>query len=785
MLESSRDALDTKSKNDMKRIILFSTLIYFCLHIGGQTLQLRGKVVSGKAPVEFANVILKDNDSIFISGGTTDQQGRFSITNLDKGNYNLQISSIGYQTRQIEIKDFTSALDLGNISIDSATIALNEVVVKGNPVIHQADKKILLPTSYQLKSATNGLKLLQNMQLNRIQVDPLRKTIKSSDEGEVQLRINGAKVEIEEINSLRPEDIIRIEYHDTPSLRYGHDVAAVIDYIVRHRETGGYFALDANISPHTAWGDYTAVGKANYKRSEWNVNYRRQYRGLHFWRENEETFKRDETTTFTRLEDGIPNKSIFNYDRLNLNYNYQKDKDWLVNIGFRNRHTREDQNIKSNLYSVDQPDQQVLMKDLNRSKYYSQSVDAYLQRNLKNQQALILNVVGTYTHNNDDRDYTESLDATSLTAITSGIKGEKYSIITEGIYERPLGKGKISTGLYHRQSISKNNYMGTVSKRTQMQEAHSSAYAEYTGKFGKFTLIAGLKGYRSWYNQSDKGYENYTILPRLRMTYNLSNNSYIKYRGEILKRTPNLGDMSDVRQLIDSLQIRQGNPNLKLSTIYNNVMNIYFKKGLFSTNLTLFHQYQHRPVMEETVREGQMFIRTNNNQKSWQKFNPEAEFRFGPIKDILTVSFTTGLNYFDSRGNNYHHTYSNWYYMGEIMASYKKWSFFFQMQNHRNDFYGETLRYGENYHLIGLTYRYKQLNVGVITINPFINDYKQGSEKFNSIAPSKNWFYIKESSRLFAINVSWNISFGRKYDSRSRRLNNEDSGTSTLKSGKQ
>ena len=32
--------------------------------------------------------------------------------------------------------------------------------------------------------------------------------------GELQLRINGAKAEVEEIKALQPSDIIRIEYHE-------------------------------------------------------------------------------------------------------------------------------------------------------------------------------------------------------------------------------------------------------------------------------------------------------------------------------------------------------------------------------------------------------------------------------------------------------------------------------------------------------------------------------------------------------------------------------------------
>ena len=96
----------------------------------------------------------------------------------------------------------------------------------------------------------------------------------------------------------------------------------------------------------------------------------------------------------------------------------------------------------------------------------------------------------------------------------------------------------------------------------------------------------------------------------------------------------------NVRQLIDSLQVRSGNPELKIFTVYKNELEADFRKGLFSGNVHLSYQYQHRPIMEETIRDkNNSFVRTNANQLSWQKLNPELELKLGPLKDILTFSF--------------------------------------------------------------------------------------------------------------------------------------------------
>ena len=143
----------------MKRITTTAAFLCLCMLLIAQNLQLRGRIVSGNEPVEFANVILQTKDSVFISGGVTDQRGRFNMNNLQKGNYQLQISGLGYEAHQVSLQDFTSSLDIGTISIDSAAITLKEVTVTATPVINQSDRKLIFPTAHQLKASTDGLTL--------------------------------------------------------------------------------------------------------------------------------------------------------------------------------------------------------------------------------------------------------------------------------------------------------------------------------------------------------------------------------------------------------------------------------------------------------------------------------------------------------------------------------------------------------------------------------------------------------------------------------------------------
>ena len=615
----------------------------------------------------------------------------------------------------------------------------------------------------------------------------MRNKVTSSGEGDVQLRMNGVNAEIQDILVLRPEDVIRIEYHDAPGLRYGDNTAAVIDYIVRRHETGGYVALDAQDSPHVLFGNNNFIVKINHKKSEFGLNYNNVYRSVdNYWRNNWETFRYEDGSSFTRVEDGIPSRISTYGHNIGLNYSFQDQGKWFFNSTVRWAFNKNKQNNQSSLYVLEKPEEILMMKEHSTGRTSRPSVDLYFQCKLNNDQSLIINAVTTYIDTQSDRSYTEGKSNEPLTDIYSTVSGNKYSFIGEGIYERKVTKkSRLSAGVKYQQSLADNTYGGNESSETKMHETHATAYVEYSGKMDRFNYSFGLQGSYSRFKQKEEGYNRYSLLPRLRLGYQFSDNVFVRYRGQISRKSPGLSDMGNVRQLIDSLQVRSGNPELKIFTVYKNELEADFRKGLFSGNFHLSYQYQHRPIMEETIRDkNNSFVRTNANQLSWQKLNPELELKLGPLKDILTFSFSTGINYYDSRGLDYHHTYTNWYYRAEVMASYKRWSGFFQMENHRNNFYGETLSYGESFHTLGLSYRYKRLNIGMMTLNPFVDNYRMGGEMFSKVAPSKNWWYVKESCRLFVVKVSWNISFGRKYETMQKRVNNEDSNAGTLKSGK-
>ena len=160
------------------------------------------------------------------------------------------------------------------------------------------------------------------------------------------------------------------------------------------------------------------------------------------------------------------------------------------------------------------------------------------------------------------------------------------------------------------------------------------------------------------------------------------------------------------------------------------------------------------------------------------------QLRVGPIANILQFSVSGGLSHFISNGNNYNHRYSNWWLNGSATAMWKNFTLIYQIMTNQNWFVGETLTGGENVQKIMLGYRWKDLNIGAGMVNPFSDNYKVESGNWNKYASTKKLQYFKESSQMFFLTLSYNLSFGRSYSSGSKKLNNSDSDSGILRSGK-
>ena len=662
-------------------------------------------------------------------------------------------------------------------------ISLDEVTIQARSIIEKGDRKVILPTQNQLKMSSSGIDLLGKLQLPRITVDIMSGEITTSGNGEVQLRINGVQVTYTEISSLNPEDILRIEYHDMPGARYGN-ASAVIDYITKTAKVGGSISGAAvhSLSGKRSSIDDVLAGRYNYGKSEISANVRYIQRRGDWTREYDERFIFPDKELH-RLEVGEP--TLFNKKLLtsNLSYSLQEKGKYLFNAQFR--YTLQDnpagyEDRKSKLYTSNS-DIPLSIYDHTKERNHLPALDFYYQQELKNNQRLIFNLVGTYIKSSSTRIYQEKQEDVSHTELYSDITGQKYSLIAEGTYEKKLGQGTLTGGLRHIQSYTDNQYKGEEQMDVILKQAESYAYAEYKGKTQHWGYIANLTLSRFYYSQRNNQNERYGLQPSLLVSYSPLDKLHFRYHINLKNKAPSIAYLNDVEQKIDNLQTRRGNPSLKSFRSIIQDFNAVFSAGICSIDALVSYTYEKNPIMQSVLYEEGMFIQTYENQKSFQHLATEITFKIKPWKDHISLSVTPGINRYISTGNNYLHTYTLKELRINLDASYKNWLLNFMTITPPNRYvYGEQLMKGELMHTLMVGYKQSAWSIMAGILNPFMKTYRSENENWSALTPVKSDIHNNNMSNTFAIKLNFNLNFGRQYKSANKNIQNMDTDSGIL-----
>ncbi len=129
----------------MRLIVILCLLIAGFSEIKAQTGSISGSVLESgtRQPVGFATVGIKDSTT----GTLTDENGRFRLEKLKPGLYNLQISSVGFQTKLLfEVEASNSKPTELEIELQPSSQELNELTVTANPFVRKEESPVSVRT---------------------------------------------------------------------------------------------------------------------------------------------------------------------------------------------------------------------------------------------------------------------------------------------------------------------------------------------------------------------------------------------------------------------------------------------------------------------------------------------------------------------------------------------------------------------------------------------------------------------------------------------------------------
>nr|MCR4664174.1 carboxypeptidase-like regulatory domain-containing protein [Paludibacteraceae bacterium] len=544
------------------------------------------------------------NDSGQVAGTTTDNNGKFSL-DADTGNYILELSYIGYETIRmaLTVNDNTH---IGMIQMREGATELGEVVVESQAIIQKVDRQILLPSKEQTQASSDGVSLLQNLQIPRIVISPIDNSVKTLSDESVQLRINGIEASTADVKAINPKDIIRVEYHDQPGVRY-NGAAAVVDYIVKHRDTGGSLMLaGTNGLTLPGIGNYYLAGKVHFGKSSLQAVATYAPYDIYWTRTNNETYHFS-TGKIENNEVGEPTRYKTYPVNVSLNYNWTNGDKNMLNIRLRDNMAYIPYGPSDRDSRLFQPTDSFEIHDHDKSSSQSPSLDIYYQHNLPHKQHLYFDVVGTYINTHSDRRFLQTplrgSASNDTTNVLSSVRGDKWSLIGEAIYEKEWENIMLTIGARHNQQWVKNTYLGSTEATVNMTTAETYAFAEMRHRVDKFSYVVGIGVMHTLIEQGGQKQSTWIARPQLTMSYDFGKGWFWKYKGYVSGYQPSLSQLSDITQQIDKYQMRLGNPNLKSVMYVSNEMEFSWQSKHVNINIWANYSYDHKPIMEETYEE--------------------------------------------------------------------------------------------------------------------------------------------------------------------------------------
>lgn len=612
----------------MKRILRFYVTVLLLLLTCTVMAQLNKVTLSGimketknKTGLAFVNLILKkNNDSTFIAGTITNEEGRFSFVDIKPGNYLLQISCSGFITKNqsILIGSLSPYLDLGSIELIQDSKQLQEVIINAKPdeVTNKMDKKTYSVAANISQSGGSVLQVLKNLP-----------GVTTSQDGKVELRgsdkvavlIDGKQTALTGfgnqtgLDNIPASAIERIEIINNPSAKYdANGNAGIINIIYKKNQKQGF---------NGKLGLSTGLG-ALWIKQENLPGIRPQYRGtpkvnpslsLNYRKKRINSFLQadwlyTETLNKNEFTDRIYTNGVTVHQQLkrNRNTHFLTSKagiDW--NISSRDMLT------VSGLYGlekiIDRGDQPFFNTDFSKKERLWQFLEDELKTTIAataayqhkfKQAGHLLNLGFNYTFHREDEKYNFTNILPTYTGLDSfKLLSDEHVADLTADYIKPLKYGRVEAGIKFRWRDIPTNMQFKPGLNSPLDvnaggeatytEIIPAVYGNYVFESNKLEAELGLRieyvdlQYKVNPNHNtykSDGYSYTEPFPNLRLAYKINDHNKISLFYNRRVDRPNEVDIRIFPKYDDAEIIKVGNPALQPQ--FTNTYELGYKTNL-------------------------------------------------------------------------------------------------------------------------------------------------------------------------------------------------------------
>ena len=659
---------------------------------------------------------------------------------------------------------------------------LQEIVIEAPRVVRKADMDVYHPSKSAVDNSKNGMQLLNNLMIPSLSVSDALGSITAAGQS-VQVRINGRAATIEQVRTLLPETVKRVEWMDNPGLRYG-GANYVLNFIVANPSLGGSLQLLARPSLNEAFGLYMADAKFNFGKSQFEIgaDYRLANR-MKTHRDYTETFTFPDGATLTRKETSLGGTMDNTSGNLRASYNYIKPDTTVFVAEFSIHRDFTDKSLYNGLLSLSDGTDDILLTDSHGDTGTTPTLSLYLQRHFARRQMLVVDFRSSFYFGRTFSDYLERLPSSPiyLTDIHTNIKDRNQAYGIEADYIKNWRNGRFTAGVSYTANRNRSEYENLGGDIFHQRQDKVYFFAEYFHRLGKWTATAGMGvQYTDFlFKESDRGNHSWSPRPQATITYSLNQNHNFRINFTSWQSTPSLAETNVVPQQLDGFQWRVGNQNLKTSNSYMLIFSYGFNlpriSGTFGIR-AFTSPNAITPLLE--WKEGRL-ITTYENSRGLKNLSfflaPQIEI----IPQWLIVSGYVQYRMERMKGTGYAIDHNGW--SGNASLQLTHWGFVLsaQYQYAQRDLWGERISWGEDANVISLDYNWKDWQFGAGILMPF-GKYDQGSKSISKW--NTNEQHMRLNMCMPFVSVAWNLQWGHQKRG-VRKIINADANTDRSTAG--
>lgn len=661
-------------------------------------------------------------------------------------------------------------------SVD-ANITLDEVTIQAAKIVSKTDGSMIFPTDAQKNSSTNGYAIIQKLSLPNLRVDNIAHSITAIDgRGEVQLRINGIIVSKQEMIALDPKMIGKIEFIDNPGVRYGDDVAYVINIITNRTDRG--YGVGFDITPTLTYlsGDATAFAKWNTEKSEISFSYDFTGQKLKGSTSNEiANYTLNDGNVYSIERNMLKSISETTQHQVKLTYNLADSTAYVFLASLNGKLSKTP--LANSRYEISDNNTSYEATRCETGQLSSPSLDLYFFRQLTPRQSITANVVGIFISSKSSNYYDEG------SPYKYDVDGKTASALTEVIYENRLKPFTLSVGLNYRYKYLENKYFGDASAHSEIYQNYAYAFSELKGGYKRLRYSVGLGVSYLHYKQSGHSYNFLSFRPKATINYNITKDIQASYTFKMQDRASRIAMISDAVIQTNSMEYIVGNPDLKPSRDMEHTIKLSYSNPRWYAEIENFYRHCNKPNMAHYERTpDNKFLYTQINQKAINLLHAHGYVSYWALPEKLQLAVYGGLQRCFNYGNDYTHCYTSWFYSASITAYLGNFTLAGYIDNGNRWLEGETRGYSGAYSAVKVSYNYKSWQFSLMWSNPFSGKYKESeSELVNRELHKLSMYYSADRSNQLSLNISWRISKGKKHQSADKRINLQDTDTGIIR----